>query len=137
MTLFYLRLNPSGQSLNWVRAGHDPGIFYDPQSDAFEELRGDGIALGVDAAWRFEEYQRPDLKPGQIVVLGTDGVWEACNPQGEMFGKRRLYELLRQNASHPAAELLDAVIEALQRFQAGQKAEDDITLVVAKIGKSC
>jgi sigma-B regulation protein RsbU (phosphoserine phosphatase) len=133
MTLFYLRLKPLCRSLSWVRAGHDPAIFYDPRLDVFEELRGAGIALGINGNWQYEEYERSDLQSGQILVLGTDGVWEACNPKGEMFGKQRLCELLRQHASYPAARILEAVLEALQRFQAGQSAEDDITLVVVKI----
>jgi sigma-B regulation protein RsbU (phosphoserine phosphatase) len=137
MTLFYLRLKPWCRSLSWVRAGHDPAIFYDPRLDVFEELRGAGIALGINDNWQYEEYERPDLQAGQILVLGTDGVWEACNPKGEMFGKLRLFELLRQHASYPAARILEAVLEALQRFQAGQSAEDDITLVVVKIAEGC
>ena len=79
MTLFYLTVDPANQSLQWVRAGHDPGIFYDPATDTFEDLKGNGIALGVDADWQYEMNEKMGLVKGQIIVLTTDGVWEAHN----------------------------------------------------------
>ena len=87
MTLFYLMINPANRSLCWVRAGHDPAVFYDPHTDTFEELRGAGMALGVYADGRYQEYRKTGLKKGQIIMLGSDGLWEARNPKGEMFGK--------------------------------------------------
>jgi sigma-B regulation protein RsbU (phosphoserine phosphatase) len=60
----------------WVRAGHDPAIFYDPGTDSFEELGGSGIALGVDEEWNYKAYTKTALKNGQIIFLITDGIWE-------------------------------------------------------------
>jgi sigma-B regulation protein RsbU (phosphoserine phosphatase) len=61
MTMFYLTLDPTKRRLFWVRAGHDPAIFYDPASDAFEELRGSDIALGLDETWNFKEFSKTNL----------------------------------------------------------------------------
>jgi sigma-B regulation protein RsbU (phosphoserine phosphatase) len=133
MTLFYLTVDPANQNLQWVRAGHDPGIFYDPFTDTFEDLKGKGIALGVDEDWQYEMNERIGIVKGQIIVLSTDGVWEAHNRTGEIFGKARLYEIIRQNSVKKAKEIIEAVIAALGRFQKDLAIEDDITLVVVKI----
>jgi sigma-B regulation protein RsbU (phosphoserine phosphatase) len=133
MTLFYLTIDPANQKLQWVRAGHDPGIFYDPATDTFEDLKGKGIALGVDEDWQYEMNERIGLVKGQIIVLSTDGVWEAHNRTGEIFGKARLYEIIRQNSVKKAKEIIEAVVIALGQFQKDSAIEDDITLVVIKI----
>jgi sigma-B regulation protein RsbU (phosphoserine phosphatase) len=133
MTLFYLVVDSMERTLSWVRAGHDPAILYDPNKDAFETLYGIGIALGVDENWQYEEKKKTGLADNQTIVIGTDGIWEACNSKGEMFGKAPLYEIIRQNPHANAAEILDKVIEALDRFQEGHKAEDDITLIVIRV----
>jgi len=132
MTMFYLTIDSVDQKLKWVRAGHEPGIFYDPDADAFEELKGPGIALGVVDEWQYEMNERIGLAPGQIIVLSTDGVWEAHSPDGEIFGKERLNEVIRQHAAQNAEELIEAVITAVNQFQDASGAEDDITLIVIK-----
>ena len=76
-----------------MRAGHEPAVFYDPESDTFEEFKGTGLALGVDEDWQYEQNQRAGLKKGQIIALATDGIWEAHNARGEMFGKDAFYEI--------------------------------------------
>ena len=133
MTLFYLTIDPANQSLQWVRAGHDPAIFYDPVTDTFEELRGSGMALGVDEDWQFEENEKTGLAEGQIILLGTDGIWEAHNQKGGMFGKDPIYNIIRQNAAASASEILNAIIDALNRFRKDLEPEDDVTLVIIKI----
>ena len=132
VTLFYMTIDPRQKCLRWVRAGHDPAILYDPDRDVFEELRGTGIALGVDKDLQYQENLKPNLKNGQIVAIGTDGVWEAFNKHGEMYGKERFRQIVRQNARAEARHILDQVYDDLARFTAGVKREDDITLVVAK-----
>jgi sigma-B regulation protein RsbU (phosphoserine phosphatase) len=133
MTLFYLTVDSVNQNLQWVRAGHDPGIFYDPATDTFEELKGSGVALGVSEDWQYETNEKLGLAKDQIIVLSTDGVWEAHNLAGEIFGKKRLYEIIRQNATKKAEEIINAVVVALGHFQKDSAMEDDITLVAIKI----
>ncbi len=135
MTLFYLTLDPEQKGLSWVRAGHDPALFYDPVTDVFEELKGSGIALGVADSYAYGENRKDGLTSGQIITIGTDGIWEALNRQGEMFGKTRLRDIIRRKAGASAGDILDAVYEELNQFTLGQKAEDDITLVVIKINE--
>jgi sigma-B regulation protein RsbU (phosphoserine phosphatase) len=133
MTLFYLVLDRANQQLQWVRAGHDPAIIYDPQADRFDELMGEGIPLGVDADWTFTVNERNGLKEGQIIVLGTDGTWEANDAKGDMFGKQPLMDTVRRCRDQSAGQILDAVIDALNRFRGSHELEDDVTLLVTKV----
>jgi sigma-B regulation protein RsbU (phosphoserine phosphatase) len=133
VTMFYLIIDPINRHLQYVRAGHDPAIFYDSNTDAFEDLGGPGMALGLDKDWNVKAHTKAALKNGQIIFLSTDGIREACNPQGEMFGKERIYEIIRQNASLSANVIINAMIESLRIFQKGAKIEDDITVVIIKI----
>lgn len=132
MTLFYLSLDPDTKSIEWVRAGHDPALLYDPSCDTFEELKGSGIALGVADDVEYLVHKRDELTDDQIIAVGTDGIWEAFNPQEEMFGKERLRELIRSNAHQSAGTILNMVYAELKQFTAGRKSEDDITLVIIK-----
>jgi serine phosphatase RsbU (regulator of sigma subunit) len=133
MTLFYLNLDPTIMQACWVRAGHDPAIFYDPVTDSFEELGGSGIALGVDDQWNYKEYTKTDLNTGQIIFLSTDGIWEAFNQKDEMFGKERIYNIIRKNSFLSADEIINIMIASLKSFQQGAQLEDDITMVVVRI----
>jgi len=133
MTLFYLTIDPEKKRLDWVRAGHDPALVYDPIHDEFEELKGSGMALGVNEGFDYEQNQRNSLANGQIIAVGTDGIWEAVSRDGEMFGKERLRNVIRQNYKVKAGDILGAVYDELNRFTLGQKTEDDITLVIIKV----
>lgn len=133
MTLFYLAIDPLKKRLQWVRAGHDPAIIYDPKQNSFEELAGIGIALGVNENFRYQENIKSGVADGQIIALGTDGIWEAFNKDGIMFGKERFREIIRRNAKENAVNILDAVYDELDQHTKGLKSDDDITLVVAKV----
>jgi sigma-B regulation protein RsbU (phosphoserine phosphatase) len=135
MTLFYLTVDPQKDHINWVRAGHDPAILYDPQQDNFTELKGNGLALGVDDAIQYTENRRDGLTNGQIIAIGTDGIWEAFNKRGKMFGKARFKDIIRQNARAGADDILNAVYSEINQFIEGRKTEDDITLVIIKVNK--
>jgi len=135
MTLFYLTVDPQKDRLHWVRAGHDPALIYDPASEQFEELKGDGVALGVNAEFNYTQNSKSGITDGQIIAIGTDGIWEAINHQGEMFGKDRFRDIIRRNARAGATDIINAVYSELSRFTKGRKSEDDITLVVIKVNR--
>ena len=133
ITLFYLQIDTDNRRLSWVRAGHEPALLFDPASGRFDELSGEGIALGVDADWRFSENQRENLTDGQIILLSTDGIWEARDPQDQMFGRQAVCDIIRQHAHATSAQIQDAILAELDRFQQGVTAADDTTLVVIKV----
>ncbi len=132
-TLFCSEIDTENKSIRWVRAGHEPAIYYDPASDVFEELKGSGMALGVDDSWQYEEKQKSVLAPGQIIVFGTDGIWEAHNAAGHLFGKESLFKIIRDCAAKSAREIAAAILDALNHFLQGVTPEDDVTLVVVKV----
>jgi sigma-B regulation protein RsbU (phosphoserine phosphatase) len=132
MTFFYCELTERETEVRWVRAGHDPALVYDPSTDAFDELKGQGLALGLDDSFEYDSYHRR-IEPGQVIMIGTDGIWEMRNQVGEMFGKKALMEIIRNNQSASARKIVDTVTDALERFQGDEAPEDDITLVVIKV----
>jgi sigma-B regulation protein RsbU (phosphoserine phosphatase) len=134
VTLFQAEIDPMRRRLVWVRAGHEPGLIYDPAADAFTRLEGDGIALGLDPQATFTA-SAADCPADSIVLLGTDGVLEARNPAGEMFGRDRFLQAVREGSRLPARELVEFVTARVREFQAGGPQEDDITLVVIRFAE--
>jgi sigma-B regulation protein RsbU (phosphoserine phosphatase) len=133
MTLFYLAIDSTRAKVRWVRAGHDPAMLYDPASGRFEELGGQGFPLGVNADAVFEEREKKTQKPGEIIFIGTDGIWETAGPDGRLFGKEALQDLIRSSSGRSAREITQIILQALETFRMGTKPTDDITMVVIKI----
>ncbi len=133
MTMFFLEIELASMSIHWIRAGHEPAILYDVSDNTFRELAGEGMALGVVEDLEFKKYTHKGWTPGSIVMVGTDGIREAQNEKGEMFGWNRIYETMRKNAAQSAKNILNSIIENLSVFQGDAPQEDDITLVVVKL----
>ena len=131
MTLFLLELTES-KAIRWVRAGHDPAFVYDPSEDRFEELAGEGLPLGVMHNTRFELGERSDLSSGRIIVIGTDGIWEMLSPEGEMFGKERLKDVIRTHKDESSAAIIHAVVDTLAEFRRTAGQIDDLTIAFIK-----
>ena len=131
MTLFVLAIEARTGWITWVRAGHDPVLMYSPDKDHFDKLKGQGLPLGVEENWQYLEYQTT-LRPGQILVLTTDGVWETRDRKGEMFGRKRFKEIVRRHAGSGAEGIRLAIIDAVSAFRGEAQQEDDVTLVVLK-----
>jgi sigma-B regulation protein RsbU (phosphoserine phosphatase) len=108
-------------------------MIYDPGQDRFDELKGPGVALGVDRDHAFQVNRLARLKQHQIIAVGTDGIWEARGITGEMFGKQRFQDIVRRHADRCAEDILDAVFEDLAAYTRGVRREDDITLVIIKV----
>ena len=131
-----MTLDCENNHFEWVRAGHDPAIMYDLNSDTFAELNGPGIALGIDGDWVYVNHEHRDISGAKIIFLGTDGVWEVRNRRGEMLGKEPIYDAIRKHSASSAEQILFAIFETLETFIDGAKIEDDITSVVIKSAKS-
>jgi sigma-B regulation protein RsbU (phosphoserine phosphatase) len=132
MTLFYGELDRASLQLRWVNAGHDPAFLFDTHTGQFQELKGKGMALGVFDDSVYVQSER-GLLPGQSLIIGTDGIWEMHNREGEMFGKDRLKDIIRDHAESSAAEIVQNIMSELEQFRYPLKKEDDVTLVVIKI----
>ncbi|WP_207260663.1 SpoIIE family protein phosphatase [Desulfovibrio sp. Huiquan2017] len=134
LTLFYLQLTAGSNRVRWVRAGHDPAIRYNPATDEFGELHGEGLPLGVIEDYTYETNET-SLEEGEVLVMATDGVWEARSATGQMFGKQRMLAIIRENAHKRAEDIRLAMMAAVKSFQ-GNGQEDDIAVVVVKKGAS-
>lgn len=132
MTVFWMEICPDRNEIRWVRAGHDPTLLVDPESGEISELLGSGIPLGVIEDYDYQENACVLGKPDMVLAMGTDGIWEARNPSGEMYGKERFHAVIRDNAGRGAEEIREAVLTALYAFIAGATVEDDVTLVIVK-----
>jgi sigma-B regulation protein RsbU (phosphoserine phosphatase) len=132
MTLFFCEIDSRNKIIRWVNAGHDPAVIYNGNGGGFDELSGHALPLGVSEKAAYQEYQRK-IQPGQIILIGTDGIWESQNARREMFGKNRFRDLIRAHAGEPAEEILHSVIKSLDDFRHPLEKEDDVTLVVIKV----
>jgi sigma-B regulation protein RsbU (phosphoserine phosphatase) len=132
MTLFICEIDRPTKTIRWVNAGHDPAFTFDPDSGNSEELAGHSLPLGVSEKAAYQEFQRK-IAPGQILLIGTDGIWESQNSRGQMFGKERFRQVIRAHARETAMEILQAVFDELDRFSHPLGNKDDVTLVVVKV----
>jgi serine phosphatase RsbU (regulator of sigma subunit) len=135
MTLFLAEIDVESMSVCWVRAGHQPGWLYDPKADTFDDLAGPGVPLGIADDIDFQAL-KTGISPGRLVILATDGIWEARNSNGRHFGMDAFKTLIRNNAHRPAEEIVAAVIDAVIEFVQPAGLEDDATLMVVKMASA-
>ncbi len=133
VTLFYLVVDENNKQFSWVRCGHDPAIVYDLESDKFSELKGAGLVLGIDEAYQFTESRLDFGTHEQLILIGSDGVWDAENIRGERFGRERVKELMRSHAKLPPEDIIEKISSEIEAFQGDMDPNDDITLVIVKI----
>jgi sigma-B regulation protein RsbU (phosphoserine phosphatase) len=133
MTMELFLIIPGGETMFSASAGHDPAIIFDPQTGEFSETSSGDIPLGIEGEVAYGELTYKPVRPGQVIVMATDGVWEADAENGEMFGKDRLREAIRATAGKTADEISAAINQALTDFRGSAKQRDDVTFVVVKI----
>ena len=90
------------------------------------------LPLGIVHEETYGEADVPPLEPGTVILLGTDGLWEAQNQAGEQFGKDRLMQVVRETAARDAQGILDAILDAHRTYLGGRNHDDDVTFVVVK-----
>ncbi len=130
VTAFYLLFSPNSGRVQYVNAGHNLPLLR-RASGELVELEMGGMALG----WFVENplvERELILEPGDLLVLYTDGVTDACNLAKEEFGLQRLWNLVDTCGELGAQETLDCINRAVSRFVGDAPAADDITLVVIR-----
>jgi len=133
MSLFFLEIDAKSKSLRWVRAGHEPALVFQQAGKKFAELNGKGMALGVVEDFQYDEFSQRGWNSADIILIGTDGISESRNKNGEMFGQERLRDIIRHHADASAKTIRDTVISSIQHFRGQAPQEDDVTLVVVKL----
>jgi len=130
VTLFYAELEPESGALSFLNAGHNPPLIIH-SAGTVEQLASGGLPLGIKRDADYRE-GRTQLQHGDVLVIYSDGVTEACSPTGEEFGPTRLYEVVSRNIEASAAGIRDRIESSLTKFSQGTSAADDITLVIVK-----
>jgi sigma-B regulation protein RsbU (phosphoserine phosphatase) len=115
----------------YSNAGHFPPLFYNAREKTFKQTRTSGIPIGILEGQTYPE-EHIDLLTGDILVFYTDGVIEAKNKDGQMFGIENLIRLIEENRSRSAKEIFTAIETGVQSFVADTSQYDDMTLLVLK-----
>jgi sigma-B regulation protein RsbU (phosphoserine phosphatase) len=132
VTAFYGVYDPARRTLTYASAGHNPPRVKRCQDGSLLSLDGaGGLPLGLVAGTSYVEVVER-LQLGDEIVFYTDGITEARNAAGDLFGIERMDALL-ETCSVRAKGLLDAVLAAVEEFTAGCAAADDRTLIVARV----
>ncbi len=132
MTLFYGVIDVTERSLHWNSAGHGPVLCYQGKTAKILELSTTGPPLGVVEKSSYLPLGPIRLEPGDILLLGTDGLWEARNPAGEIFGIERLQRQLEACAELSAEQIYASLLQEVERFRDGRIQDDDVTLMIIK-----
>ena len=130
ITFFYAQLEGPMRRLTYVNAGHN-APFVVRSDGSHERLREGGPVLGVFASRNYETGSA-QLSPGDLVILFTDGITEACGVEGEEFGEARLLRLLENHRKLSADELQAKILAVVAEFS-GSRWQDDATLVVLAV----
>jgi serine phosphatase RsbU (regulator of sigma subunit) len=132
VTCFYAILDPESGTLRYANAGHDLPYLRRVGGDA-EELRARGMPLGLMPGMNYEQKEIV-LEDGEAALFYSDGLVEAHDPQGEMFGFPRLRALIAEHGEEQA--LGDFLLEELYTFVGeGWEQEDDITLLTLRCSR--
>src|SRR5215216_5367294 len=130
VTAFHAILDASNRTLSYSNAGHNPPFLMNAKGDVSFIEYGEQ-PLGMFPGTRYHQYHLL-LEPGDIMVLYTDGVTEASNPDGVEFGRDRLVQAVKENYDRPARELIASVEMAVLEWTANQGANDDVTFFIIK-----
>jgi serine phosphatase RsbU (regulator of sigma subunit) len=133
MTMHLSIIDSKSGTMRWASAGHDPAILYDSSDGTFKEVGEGDLPLGVMDETEYVEQTYGPLRADQVILVGTDGVWEMPDAKGEAFGKDRLREIIREFAGYSAQEISAAIQERLARFRGATRQVDDVTYVVIKM----
>ena len=132
VTVFYGVLDPANGQLIYSNAGHPPALLFNQSSPGdLRKLTRTGIPLGIfdDATW---EKQIISFTPGDNLVVCTDGITEAQNPEGDFFGEGRLFDAVQNGSGGVAEKMLGDVMTSVERFTHLAHQYDDIAVVVVQ-----
>ena len=127
-TLMYGQLTPKGE-LFFCNGGHNPPLIYG--KDGLRRIEAGGMPVGLFEMAPYST-DKIDLKPGDTMVLYSDGVTEAHNVAGEEFGENRMVEVVKAHHDQPATVVLEKLINAVREFATGAEQYDDVTALIVK-----
>jgi CHASE2 domain-containing sensor protein len=130
-TAFLGFLSADGE-LTWASAGHGPQLWCDVSTGQITEFDSTGLPLGVNDTWLGDVVPPLQLMPSGMLIVFSDGIFEAPSPEGPMFGVERVTEIVDRLRDAPAADIVAAVREAVTAWQGKDVPHDDQTTVVVR-----
>jgi phosphoserine phosphatase RsbU/P len=130
ITFFYALLDPATGILSYSNAGHNYPLLL-RANGSVEKLAGGGMVLGLFADSRYE-LRETRLESGDMLALYSDGVTEACSPQGDEFGEDGLAKFLGQRRAEPCTDLVSELIDYIRAWHGSGSFTDDFTIVFVK-----
>ena len=133
----YFIINTQSKKIRYARAGHCPVLYYCTDKKSFEYFKDKGVALGMVRNRSYANFIQAyefDYKPGDLMVLYTDGITEAKDGKGEEFGYDRLLATVKEVCSEPAKVVQDHLISKLYEFS-GEDIDDDYTTMIVKFNR--
>ncbi len=135
ITAIYIVIDTKQQQFSYVRAGHCPALLYQSQSKSIKILEKDGLGLGILRNSSYADYVNEETvayQAGDLLLLYTDGISEAKNPNKEQYGSEGLQSSLLKHIELPTNIIKDKLIEDLVSFLDGNKLDDDYTLTLVR-----
>ena len=132
ITAWLGHLDIKNHQLMTFSAGQGPILHYHAKDDSFESVEIDSPPLGIIAPLNIAKRQVISLEQGDIFVVFSDGIYEAMNHNNELFGEKRVEDVVRSNAKKSSEIISKAVLLAAQEHAHGQGPQDDQTCILIK-----
>jgi sigma-B regulation protein RsbU (phosphoserine phosphatase) len=132
-TFFYGQYDAKTGKLAYVNAGHNPPFLFRKDGE-LERLEEGGAVVGMlPPEFIFYKQGEIEMRSGDLLVGFTDGISEAMNPADEEWGEEKMIEAIRERIDLSSAEMLEYLVEEADRFAAGAKQHDDMTLIIVRM----
>ena len=131
ITMFYAKYDGIRGILTYTNAGHNPPLLFRPGERSFTELDADGLILGIMKNETYEE-RSITLQKGDVLFLYTDGIIEAQNSAGDLFGVARLCDLIAAACEENPETIVDTVLKKVADFTGSPVFNDDVSMVLLK-----
>jgi len=128
-TLFYAEIAAGSSEVRYLNAGHNPALLV--SGDTIESLAASSLPLGMLPGIAYTQ-GTATLRPGDLLILYSDGITEATNASDDEYGLPRLKDAVRAAASLPAEALARSILESAGRFVEGEKPHDDQSILVVR-----
>jgi sigma-B regulation protein RsbU (phosphoserine phosphatase) len=130
VTAVYGELDTAAGTFSYVNCGHNPPLVIQPNG-AWRRLPASGRAIGM-FGFEAAPTAKANLNKGDVLVLYTDGVAEACDPDATEFGETRIARVLAESSALSARAIVDALVRATRLHTGREHYEDDFTVMVVK-----
>ena len=137
MTLFYIILDSRRRVINYASAGHTPMILYRGKTNQLYRMNPKGFPIGLNIGdnklfKKNIKNEKLSLSKEDMLLIYTDGITESMNPEREVYGEDRLFQLIKQHNTDSPQEFADRLLDDVRLFTQGNPQNDDITFIVIK-----